>query len=496
MKVVFCSVPIMDFIGDMLVPIGQDLPPHAPTLAIYGLAAYLRECNYEIAVIDLVAAGTNRLDKFLPALRDANLIAISSTSLNWATVLNVFHRIRGAEITVPIVVGGVHPTMFADYLLNAVPHLDFIIRHEGEKALLALCRALEGNHDYSEVPNLSWRAQDGKIIHNASMLPLTVEELASLPVPAYDLLPTGIFPALSVQSSRGCPFNCSFCSTSYRRSYRGIPPAAFVDTLEGVLALGASRVLDPNLIQIVDDEWSIDRKRSIAILQEIDRRGLAIKFTFDSRANDFLINEEYTNRVAPYTARFLVGAECGYDEGLLKIGKGTTVERLNACARLLAKYNIAQHAEFSFILGLPWEGKEEVLKTVRFASHLVLEYGVNVLLQWYCQIPGSELWDESWRRGEVTPAMYDKFGFFRDLYLFKTGVKLSPDDIGEVMDVIQTTHSLIALVGRSKKTMLYSPPAAIEINFPKTFLKANESSTGALIWNTQARERASGGLRV
>jgi anaerobic magnesium-protoporphyrin IX monomethyl ester cyclase len=62
--------------------------------------------------------------------------------------------------------------------------------------------------------------------------------------------------------------------------------------------------------------------------------------------------------------------------------------------------------------------------------------------------------------------MYDEFGFFRNLYLFKTGVRLSPGEIWEVMNTIATCHSLIVLFGRDKMTMNYRPPAAIELYYP------------------------------
>ncbi len=494
MRVALCSVPIMDLTGSTLTPIGQDSPPHCPTLAIYQLAAVLRAAGHEVAVVDLVAASTNQIDGERETLAAAQLIAISATSLNWAAVLTVAWQIRAAEITAPIVVGGVHPTMFAAYLLNDAPLIDFMVRYEGERPLLALCEVLERRGSYADVPNLSWRTPQGEIVENPSGPPLTVEEFADLPLPAYDLLPAGVFPGLSIQSSRGCPFNCSFCSTSFRRSYRGIPPQRFVDILEGILALGSSRVLNPRLVQIVDDEWSIDRKRSIAILQEVARRGLDVKFTYDSRANDFLINEEYLSLVAPYTERFLLGAECGYDEGLKRIGKGTTVEKLTECARLLAKYDIARHAEFSFILGLPWEEKRHTVQTVRLAAHLALSYGVNVLLQWYCQIPGSELWDESWRRGDVTAAMYNEFGFFRNLHLFRSGVRLSPAEVWEVMDLIQTMHSLVVLAGRPRSTMVYRPPAPIELHFPRITLKARTGSSTPLVWNHRTLQERGGAM--
>lgn len=84
--------------------------------------------------------------------------------------------------------------------------------------------------------------------------------------------------------------------------------------------------------------------------------------------------------------------------------------------------------------------------------------------------------------------MYDDSGFFRNLYLFKSGVHLSPREIWEVIDVIYTIHSLIALTGRAKETMIYRPPAPIELNYPRQALNNFlEGSAGLLTWSQTQR---------
>jgi radical SAM superfamily enzyme YgiQ (UPF0313 family) len=473
-----------------LVPIGQDSPPNAPNLAVYLLAAVLRTEGHHVTVMDLTAQGTNKIDGWLDALGNSDLVGISATSLNWPTARTVASQIRSRFPQLPIVVGGVHPTMFSEYILerfNGV--IDYVIRYEGERPLVELCRALERHQGIENVPNLVWRSEDGQIIHNALAPLLTPEELASLPVPAYDLLPPNAYPSAAIQTSRGCAFNCVFCSTSYRRSYRAIAPLAVVDNMEEILSLARGRFVLEGAVFVVDDEWSLDRKRTVAILREVDRRGLSVKFTYDSRANDFLY-DDYAQAVAPRTQQFLVGAECGYDEGLKRVGKGATVEKFERCAAVLARYGIAERASFSFVLGLPWEGKEEVLKTVRFASQLVCKYGVNVLLQWYYQIPGSVLWDEFWARGEVTPGMYEDVGFFRDLHLFRSGVKLSPAEIWEVVDTIRTAHSLCMLLGRARAAFAYSIPAPIELYYPR-LQSSPGAGPGTLLIASRRREQRS-----
>lgn len=72
----------------------------------------------------------------MSTIHEADLIGISATSLNWPTALSVIWQIRDAEVKTPIVIGGVHPTMFPEYILRRFPVVDFVIRHEGKKPSL------------------------------------------------------------------------------------------------------------------------------------------------------------------------------------------------------------------------------------------------------------------------------------------------------------------------------------------------------------------------
>jgi len=102
----------------------------------------------------------------------------------------------------------------------------------------------------------------------------------------------------------------------------------------------------------------------------------------------------------------------------------------------LYEHGISERADFSFILGLPWETRAEVEKTIRFAMSLLGKYGVRVILQWYSEIPGSRLWEQHRRQQTVTEAMYDDYGFFRNLYLFRAGVGLLPSDVWNITDLL------------------------------------------------------------
>jgi radical SAM superfamily enzyme YgiQ (UPF0313 family) len=462
MKIVLVAPPLMDYVDGVLIPIAMDAHRECPPYGIFLLATLLRGYGHEVVIADLIAQGTNRLDAHMYDISTSHLVGIGTSSLSWPTARDCIKTVRGIRPDVPIVLGGIHATMFDKYVL-ATSGANYVIRGEGEYGLLALCNCLQYGGDLRQVPNLTAQLQDGTILRNPIGPKIPEENLKAFPVPDYSEIPIGRYNALGIESSRGCPFDCSFCSTSYRRSWRAIEANAFVDRLQYILP-HASRTRS-GTIHVVDDEFSIKPERVIAICQELRRRNLTPSLVFDSRANDIL-NEEYVETIAPYTVQFFIGCECGYDEGLKKVGKGTTCAKVEKAAAVLKKYGLADKADFSFILGLPWETKEEVIKTVRFACGLYAKYGVRVLLQWYCQIPGSRLWDEKRKKREVHEAIYDNYGFFQNLYLFSTGVRLNPDEINEISQMVAPVNALSRLNHPEKTMVEYAHPEPMMRFFP------------------------------
>lgn len=459
MKVALIAPPIMDFISGELTPIAMDAHRECPPYGMYLLEATLKAHGHDVLFADLIAEGTWSIARHLADIDTAGLVGIGATSMSWATALKVIEQVRARRPDVPIVLGGIHPTMFDRYILGVFP-VDFIIRGEGEIALIELVAALEKNSSLAEVPNLSWKDADGTIVRNEIRTLITKTELPAFPVPDYSRLPNQVYQSLSIESSRGCVFDCSFCSTSYRRTWRGISPPEFIDRLEQIMPYTA--LTSARHIHIIDDEFSMNVKRATQIAELLAQRGLQPGLVYDSRAND-LQDERFVAAIAPFTTQFLVGAECGYDEGLEQIGKGTTCAKLDSAGAMLKKHGIAERADFSFVLGLPWEGAEELERTIAFAAHLHGSYGVRILLQWYCQIPGSRLWDEAALAGRVTPAMYDEFGFFGNYYLFQSGVKIAPRDIYRISDKVAAL--LTAVRGK------YGAANMIEYAFPEPIAK-------------------------
>lgn len=463
MKVILIAPPIMDNVNGQLCSIAMDAHRECPPYGMYLLQAVLEDSGHEVVFIDLIASGSYSIQDQLDDLDDAGLVGIGATSMSWPTALLVIKQVKEYRPDLPIVAGGIHPTMFDQYVLSAFP-VDYVVRGEGEQAITALVEAMETGGPLEDVPNLSWITRDGGITRNSINKLISKTELPSFPVPDYGRMPADIYQSLSIESSRGCVFDCSFCSTSYRRTWRGIAPEEFVDRLEAIMP-HCSRTTAGH-IHIIDDEFSMNVKRATQIAKAIEKRGLEPGLVFDSRAND-IIDEEYVAAMVPFTTQFLIGAECGYDEGLALIGKGTTCEKLYQAAEILHRYGIAERADFSFVLGLPWEGREEIEKTIAFASNLHGQFGVRVLLQWYCQIPGSRLWDAAYNDGLVTEAMYDEFGFFSNYYLFQTGVKVANDDIYEISEKVAAIQTIVKARYPTHNMIEYAFPEPVAKYFPR-----------------------------
>jgi radical SAM superfamily enzyme YgiQ (UPF0313 family) len=355
--------------------------------------------------------------------------------------------------------------MFDRYILKNFP-VQYVIRGEGEIALPALCKALEDGKGINDVPNLTWITPEGKIMRNPIAPLISGEELAKFPLPDYGVLPPNAYAFLGIESSRGCVFDCSFCSTSYRRSWRPIPAEALVDRIEGILKY-RDRTSQKDIF-IVDDEFLTDSIRGSQIAKIIQDRGLGIKLLYNCRATDVLSNS-FSQDLIDITRGALVGAECGYDEGLKRIGKGTTCKILEDSARKLSEKGVADLFEYSFILGFPWESRTDVDRTIKFAASLHTRYEARLVLQWYLNIPGSRMWDELRQRQLVYEAMYNGHGLFNDLYLFRLESQLEIKDYWGIHDTLTKLCWLSNLKYPKEQRIKAGIPTPILTNFDRGF---------------------------
>ena len=155
---------------------------------------------------------------------EADLVGISTITATATTAYALADHFR--EKGIPVVFGGPHVTFVPE---EALEHGDYCIMGEGETGLPLLIETLNTGGSLSEVPGLAWK--DNGVVRKNPVAP-PIEDLDGLPFPDLRLLDTGRMkkigvqgiglPTIPVQTSRGCPFDCTFCSVTgmFGRGYR------------------------------------------------------------------------------------------------------------------------------------------------------------------------------------------------------------------------------------------------------------------------------------
>lgn len=370
----------------------QSMPP----LGIAWLASALREAGYkDVSLIDSMA-GKYSNEEIIALLEKEgpDIIGISFGTQIRFSAFDLARLIKKNFPTLPIVAGGPHPTLTAQDTLENIPEIDIVCRGEGDISFLNLVRAIEKRADLADVKGISFRNKKGEIVHNIPEA--AIHDLDTLPLPARDLLPMEKYDkttilskkrATNIMSSRGCPYQCVYCSTSEQWGHRirHRSPKNVVDEIEFILKsypfLGG--------IRFFDDVFTMDKVRVIEICHEILKRKLNFVWECEARANT--IDEELISHMKRAGCEFIdLGIESGSDRILKNIKKSITVEQAIGAAKTIKKAGIGLKA--FFMHGLPGETYEDIRKTVFLSRYLYYNLGVEGTTQGISVIyPGTEL---------------------------------------------------------------------------------------------------------
>ena len=279
-------------------------------LGVECVAAALQSAGYEVRLLDLQVF--SRLD-----YRDTLIQWQPDTvgfSLNYlANVPEVVDLAREAKTRLPrcnVFVGG-HSASFitSDLLVHADGAIDCVVRGEGELAATQVLKAFEGSGDVGSVPGVVTADGFGP---PPLLLPNPEKHM---PARALTRRRRKYFigeldPCASIEFTRGCPWDCSFCSawTFYGRSYRKFSPETAGEDL--------ASIREPNVF-IVDDVAFIHPEHGMAIADEVERRHITKRYYLETRADVLLRNREVFARWARLGLRYMfIGIEAIDEKGL------------------------------------------------------------------------------------------------------------------------------------------------------------------------------------
>jgi len=365
----------------------------SPPLGLAYLGAALEAAGVEVRMLDLVVFPYSKgmLESVLQAF-SPQFVGITAVTMTFDHAAEVIKDVKGIDPSIRTVMGGPHVTFCAMETMHAVPELDFIALGEGEDAIVQLVHEAENGCQWHTVKGFVYR--QGSEIHTTGFRD-AILDVDTIPAPARSLIPLGRYRALhmpiSMTTSRGCPFKCIFCvgrrMVGPRVRYRS--PARVVDELEYLTGLNFHQ------INIADDLFTANKKRCLAVCDEIIRRRLQTKWTCFGRVD--LVSPAILERMKQAGCDAICfGVESANAAILKTIKKRITTEQVLAAVAMCRDAGIIPHA--SFILGLPGETPETLKETTEFGKRLK-DRGAFCGFHLLAPFPGTEVCEESERLG-------------------------------------------------------------------------------------------------
>lgn len=369
MRVLLLGPPWGDIYGDFkhVAKVGVYYPP----LGLCYIASTLKNGGHESLVVDCEAEGKN-LDAVIELVKEykPDLIGIQVVSPLWDVVLEICRAVKELCPT-PIVLGGPHVSITKGESFDQNPFFDYAIHGEGELTMLALADALENGTDLKDVNGLIFKDGDEVWEGIPRMMPNDLDEYCmpdrgDLPMERYlfSVPGRGNQQFATITSTRGCPFECTFCTEPmmFGRKTRFRTPENVVDEMEEALKnQGVTHFI------FVDDTLTVEKSRVYEMCRLIKERNLNVTMEGWTHANTITEELLQTMKDAGFR-RLSFGIESGDPEILASLKKGTNHDKIRAAYKAAKKAGIETRG--SIILGLPGDTRESVERTIKFVTEL------------------------------------------------------------------------------------------------------------------------------
>jgi radical SAM superfamily enzyme YgiQ (UPF0313 family) len=346
-----------------------------PRLGSVLLGTILQNQGIEVkVVVEEVAQPDYRTLDFQPDL--VGISSISSTAPR-AYLLADMYREQG----IPVVLGGAHPSFVPG---EGLQHGDYVICGEGDEALPELIHGLEGGGDLGQIGNLCYR--EGDLVRQNPWRPF-LNDLDNLPIPNYDLIHgwkgNGSH-CISIATSRGCPFNCSFCSVIllFGRKYR-------FNSLDRVMEEIRVNGQAARHIFFCDDNFTANRQRIKEMCERILKDNLKIEWSAQVRVEAARDPELLGLMARSGCFVVFVGLESINPATLKAYNKGQDVDSIKECVINFHKFGIKVHGMFVF--GSEMDHYQIIRDTVKFSRRIDLDSLQYLILT---PLPGTPVYEE------------------------------------------------------------------------------------------------------
>jgi radical SAM superfamily enzyme YgiQ (UPF0313 family) len=359
---------------------------YIPRLGTVLLGTILKLAGYKIKIFIEEISKIDWQEVF-----SADLVGISTITSTAPRAYEFTKKITEKEI--PVILGGPHPTVLPG---EALKYANFVVRGEGEEVILPLVEAIKKGKGFENIQGLSYKLF-GQIFHNPS--PSFWCDLNSYPIPDFSLVQgwkeNNIVP---LQTSRGCPYNCKFCSVTkiFGRKLRHKNIERVIEEI---------KTQKSNRIFFCDDNFTAHKERTKTLLKRIIDEKLNIRWGAQIRTD--AANDVELVSLMRKAGCFVVyiGMESINPESLKEMRKQQTIQDIRKSIRIFHQENIKVHG--MFVIGFDTDDIKTIKETLRFAKKEEMDSGQFLILT---PLPGTETYEELKRDQRlITDVNWEKY---------------------------------------------------------------------------------------
>lgn len=364
-----------------------------PSLGLGYLAAIAEQEGHEAAIFDMGLRPKKPIAEEVKEIVDwkPDVIAFTSMTTSYRSVEEAVALLKeGLGKKVPIIIGGPHATTLPELTLQN-PNIDFLVYGEGEYVFRDWLRQIvAGDTNWGKNRGLWYKDEDGHVVNGGERE--LIPNLDELPFPARHLFDLKAYPLyapdghqmITVLTSRGCPYKCSFCFKGIvGRTYRQRSPENIVAELRQIIDRYGVRNF-----YFMDDLFTINVKRLEAILDYFIAQNLDVRWRCLARVDR--VNPDLLRKMYKAGCRQIhFGIESGNPEILKRTAKHINLDQVRQAIEWTEDAGIMTKGYF--ILGLPGDTEETMNQTIEFAASLRLS---EAMFSIATPMPGTELWEE------------------------------------------------------------------------------------------------------
>ena len=356
-----------------------------PPIGILYIASVLRNAGYDLHVVDAFALNIS-LDEAVKRVLDLepNYLGISCNYSPLHNItLKIADEIKAINSSINIFVGGNHATACANELLvQSNNSIDAICLGQGEKSVLAYLNAKKELLDFSTVCGVAYVSGNEIVINEKCSI---IEDLDSIPFPAYDLIDMDIYDRYNIIASRGCPFACTYCASNVivQKFVKYRSAQNILDEVEMLIAEYGEK-----MFWFSDDTFTANQKFANALMDEIAYRKVQFKWSCLTRVNKTSLKllEKMKSNGCQYIS---YGVESGNDQILANMNKMIEKSEIKSAIELTKKANIDVYT--FFLIGYPGENTQTIEDTFKLV-HEINPTGASFAI--VIPLPGTTMWNQ------------------------------------------------------------------------------------------------------